>query len=172
MIFCSRSTQNPGPTIRQELSARRPLSLRNRMKTVCRFDDRNSSMKFRLMLKTDEISGTIRRVDTTNSDYFSSSAPATAYPPRATRSATSPLPPPPSVPLSRPRARTDNAPLSDIQADPRARDFSNQGNRSIDRSFVPRPLLGPVDSFRLSQSNKAGGRMEIRTLGKPITLSY
>lgn len=122
------------------------------------------------MVKKDELSGTIRRVDNTNSDYFSSSAPATAYPPRATRSATFPLPPPPHIPLSRPRARTGNAPLSGIQVDPRARDFSNHGNRSIDRSFIPRPLFEPVALFQSSQLNKVGGRTEIQTLGKSMVL--
>lgn len=56
------------------------------------------------MLKTDEISGTIRRVGTSNSDCFASAAPATAYPPLATRSAAFPLPSPHSAPLSRLKA--------------------------------------------------------------------
>lgn len=127
-------------------------------------------MPSRLILKTDEISGTRRRVDATNSDYFSSSAPATAYPPRAHRSATLPLPPHPSAPLSRPRARTGNVPLSGIQVNSRARDFSSHGNWPIDQLFAPRPLFGPVDSFRLSQSNEAGGRMNFHTLGKSVVL--
>lgn len=121
------------------------------------------------MLKTDEISGTIRRVGTSNSDYFASS-PATAYPPLATRSATSPLPSPHFAPLSRPKANTDNAPPSGIQVDPRAKDCSSQGNWPIDRRFVPRPLFGSIDSVKLSQSNKVGSRTEFGTLGKSSVL--
>ena len=109
------------------------------------------------MLKTDEISGTIRRVGTSNSDYFASSA-------------TSPLPSPHFAPLSRPKANTDNAPPSGIQVDPRAKDCSSQGNWPIDRRFVPRPLFGSIDSVKLSQSNKVGSRTEFGTLGKSSVL--
>lgn len=124
------------------------------------------------MLKTDEneISGTIRRVGTSNSDYFASSAPATAYPPLVTRSATFPLPSPRSAPLSRPKANTDNAPPSGIQVDPRVKDCSSQRNWPIDRQFVPRPLHRSIDSVKLSQSNKVGSRTEFGTRGKSSVL--
>lgn len=42
------------------------------MKTVDRFDDRILVLPFGLRLKIDEINGTIRRVGTSNSDYFAS----------------------------------------------------------------------------------------------------
>lgn len=122
------------------------------------------------MLKTDEISGTIRRVGTSNSDHFASSAPATAYPPLATRSATLPLPSPHSAPPSRPRANTDNATPSGIQVDPRAKDCSSHGNWPIDRQFLPRPPFGSIDSVKLSQSNKVGSRTGFGTLGKSSVL--
>lgn len=111
------------------------------------------------MLKTDEIGGTIRRVGTSNSDYFASSAPATAYPPLPTRPATFPLPSPHSAPLSRPGANTYNAPPSGIQVDSRAKDCSSQGKWSIDRHCVPRP-----------RSNKVGSRTDFETLGKSSVL--
>lgn len=126
-------------------------------------------MPFRLMLKTDKISNTIRRVETSNSDHFASSAPATADPPLATRSTTFSLPSTRSAPLIRPRANTDNAPLSDIQVDSRVKDCTNQGNRPIDRRFVPRPLFGSIDSVQLNPSNKVGGRI-FQTFGKSRVL--
>lgn len=73
-------------------------------------------------MKIGEIGGTIRRVGTRNPDCFASAAPATAYPPLATRSATFPLPSPHFAPFSRSKANTNNAPPSSIQLDPRAKD--------------------------------------------------
>lgn len=121
---------------------------------------------FRLMLRIDEINGTIRRVGTSDSDSLASSAPATAYPPLATRSETFPLPSSHSAPLSRPKANIDNKPPSGIQVDTRAKDYSSQGNWPIDRQNVSRPLFGSIDSMKLSQSNRVGRRTECGTLGK------
>lgn len=120
-------------------------------------------MLFRLMLKTD---GTIRRVGTSNSDYFASSTPATAYSPLATRSEMFPLPSPHSVSFSSSKANTDNAPLSGIQLNSGAKDCSSQGNWPICRRFAPR---------KLSQSKKIGSRIEFETFGKSsvlMALSY
>lgn len=127
-------------------------------------------MSIRLMLKIDETSRTIRRLGTSNSDYFASSAPATAYPPLEPRFAAFPLPSPYSAPLSRPRANTNNAPLSGIQVDSRSEDYGSKGNWPIDRGFVPRTPFGSIDSVRLIQSNKVHSRIELQTFGKSSVL--